>query len=133
MDNNNNNNETILTHGQPALQLAQMGQMGHPLRDKTQENDALPPPTNRMVERFNQNLKLVILASYASDKTQRKKWTSMWQCTVTRHTPSREKSGANSCLTGTKLPRLPFKSRGEHHKNARKQDKEAKDLAKEIV
>ena len=85
------------------------------------------PPTNRMVERFNQNLKLVILASYASDKTQRKKWTSMWQYTVTRHTLSREKSGANSCLTGTKLPRLPFKSR-EHHKNARKQDKEAKDL-----
>lgn len=50
--NNNNNNKTILTHGQPdeikpTLQLARMGQMGHPLRDKTQENDALPPPHQR--------------------------------------------------------------------------------------
>ena len=50
--NNNNNNKTILTHRQPdeiwsdggPPYNSRMGQMGHPLRDKTQKNDALPPP-----------------------------------------------------------------------------------------
>ena len=113
MDINNNNNKTILTHGQPdeikpALQLARMGQMGHPLRDKTQENDALPPPhqqDGREVQPEPQTRHPRILRLRQDPEEEVDKYVAVYR--NTSHSVT-EKIGANSCLTGTKFSQTPI-------------------------
>ena len=88
------------------------------------------PMANGMVERFNQNLKKVIHTAYnegADVEEAVDKYMAAYRNTP--HTTTGQKPSKlmwNKDIK-TKLPSLPTKSTGKHHKEARKRDQKEKD------
>ena len=91
------------------------------------------PPANGMVERFNRNLKLVIHAAFATGQDLEEevdKYVAAYRSTphaVTGATPN--KLMFNREVT-TKLPQITRTPQGQHHQEARRRDREAKQAAK---
>ena len=86
-----------------------------------------------MVERFNQNLKLIIHAAYLSGQDLEEevdKYMAAYRSNphvVTGHTPNKLMLDHE---LNTKLPSLPTIPQATHHKEARKRDREAKQVTK---
>ena len=135
-------NRSILTHGRPD-EIWMDGGPPYNAREwetwtkhwgaKAKKTTPYHPPANGMVERFNQNLKLVILAAYTAGhdpKEEIDKYVAAYGNTP--HTTTGEKPSKlmfNRDIE-TKLLRIPTTSRGRHHERARKKDREAKEKAK---
>ena len=85
---------------------------------------------NGMVERFNQNLKNVIHTAY-NERADIKEAVDKYMAAYRNmpHTTTGQKPSKlmwNKDIK-TKLPSLPTKSTGKHHKEARKRDQKKKD------
>ena len=87
------------------------------------------PPANGTVEGFNQSLKKMILAAYIENKDPVEEVDKLvfayrnTQHTVTGQNPTKL---AFNREVKTKLPRFTKASRGQHHKQAREKNWEAK-------
>merc|ERR1712030_188654 len=126
--------EEIWTDGGPPYN-------GHEWREYVEDWGSKPkrttpyhPPANGMVERFIQVLKQTILAAYADRKDpveEVDKVVSAYRNTphsVTKVKPSKLMFNRD---IHTKLPRFTEAPRGKHHKEARENDRAAKEMMKE--
>ena len=87
------------------------------------------PPANGMVERFNQNLKLVIHAATAENKypmEEVKKYVATYRNTPHRITGEKTSKLLYGRDIKTKLPRITKTVKGKHHKNAKRNERRAK-------
>ena len=84
------------------------------------------PPANGTMERFNQVLKQTILTAYATKLDPMEGVNKLVaSCRNTPHSVMGRKPSKLmlNMEVDTKLPRIPSKSRGKHHKEARINDK----------
>ena len=130
-------NSTIRTHGRPDQIWSDGGPPynSHEWKRWVREWGIQPKRTTpaHPPERFNRNLKMVIHTAYTSGldlEEEVNKYVAAYRSTphtVTGQTPNILMFNRE---VDTKLPRIPVKPQGKHHKEARHKDQEAKEATK---
>ena len=101
---------------------------------KTKKTMAYHPPANGIIERFNKNLKMVILATYAAGQDleeEVEKYVSAYCKTPHSVTGEKPNKLMFNREVSMKLPRIPTTPQAKNHRVARQNDAEAKRIQKQ--